>query len=44
MCLKNGERIRPHGKGSAPLLNPLNDVSDEGVADRTRGRALPMLN
>jgi hypothetical protein len=25
-------------QGSAPLLNPLTDVSDEGVADRTRRR------
>jgi len=34
-----GERARPRVQGSAPSLNPLTDVSDEGVADSTRGRA-----
>ena len=43
-----GERARPRARGSAPPLNPLPDVSDEGVADHTRGRArsqkiLPMV-
>ena len=33
-----GERKRPRVRGSAPSLNPLTDVSDEGVADCTRGR------
>jgi 4-amino-4-deoxy-L-arabinose transferase-like glycosyltransferase len=33
-----GERARPRARGSAPPLNPLPDVSDEGVADHTRGR------
>ena len=33
-----GERTRPRARGSAPTLNPLPDVSDEGVADHTRGR------
>ena len=35
---KSGERTRPRVQGSAPSLNPLPDVSDEGVADHTRGR------
>jgi len=43
-----GERARPRARGSAPSLNPLPDVSDEGVADHTRGRVcspkiLPMV-
>jgi len=33
-----GERTRPRVPGSAPSLNPLPEVSDEGVADDTRGR------
>jgi hypothetical protein len=33
-----GEGTRPRVQGSAPSLNPTADVSDEGVADRTRGR------
>ena len=32
------ERARPRVRGSAPSLNPLPDVSDEGVADYTRGK------
>jgi hypothetical protein len=34
------ERTRPRVQGSVPSLNPLTDVSDEGVADGTRGRVL----
>jgi hypothetical protein len=33
-----GERTRPRVLGSAPPLNPLWGVSDEGVANNTRGR------
>jgi len=32
-----GERTRPRVRGSAPSLNPLPDVSDEGVADGAQG-------
>jgi hypothetical protein len=34
----DGERARPRVRGSAPSLDPLPDVSDEGVADGTRRR------
>jgi hypothetical protein len=36
-----GERTRHRVPGSAPSLNPLPDVSDEGVADHTRGACAP---
>jgi len=39
-----GERTRPRARGSAPSLNPLPDVSDEGVADHTRGRVCSPKN
>ncbi len=33
-----GERTHPRVLGSAPPLNPLWGVSDEGLANNTRGR------
>jgi hypothetical protein len=41
---KNWGAHAPRVQGSAPSLNPPSDVSDEGVADCTRGRVLSPRN